>query len=101
MTSPMDDALRRTTHAVEQYAVDPDMIALAAKALERLPVGFRVESEVRALTDAILLIAAGHGGPHESCDTCRPITNALAVAMGSIRAETDLTLRDLFERGEQ
>jgi hypothetical protein len=96
VTSPMDDALRRTADAVERYAVPQRLIGLAAQSLEPMPAEVRRNSEVNALVDAIVRIAGEHGGPHDSCLTCHSVSNALAVAMGSVRAEADLALAQML-----
>jgi kynureninase len=93
----MDDALRRTTHAVEQYAVPDELIAMAAGSLMQMPAAARAQAEIHALAEGIVLIADEHAGPHESCGMCHAIGNALAVAMGAIRAEADLELRRMYE----
>lgn len=99
----MDDALRRTTHAVERYGVDENMIALAAGSLMRMPAEYRTRAGIHAMMDAFLPIAEHHANWHESChdgcELCAAIRNGLAVAMGAIRAETDLELRKMFDGG--
>jgi hypothetical protein len=90
MTSPMDEALRRTADAVDQYDVPEKIIAIAAQSLEPMPGDVRHDCEVNALVDAILHVAGPHGGPHDGCLTCHGISNALAVSMGVVRAEADL-----------
>jgi hypothetical protein len=92
MTSPMDEALRRTSEAVERYAVPQKMIAIAAESLERMPKDLRREVEVDAMANAITELAGQHNGPHPDCLTCIGLGDALAVAMGSVRAEADLAL---------
>ena len=96
MTSPMDEALRRTNEAVERYAVPQKMIAIAADCLERMPEDARHDSEVDALVDAVLQVAGPHSGPHPNCITCVGISNALAVSMGVVRAEADLALAKMI-----
>lgn len=96
MTSPMEEALRRTTEAVERYEVPQRLIGLAAQSLEPMPAEVRHNSEVNALVDAIVRIAGEHGGPHDSCLTCHSVSNALAVSMGVVRAETDLALSRMY-----
>jgi hypothetical protein len=96
MTSPMDEALRRTNEAVERYEVPQRMIAIAARSLEEMPERPRRENEVNALVNAITELADQHGGGHPSCLTCVGLSNALAVAMGSVRAEADLVLTKLY-----
>jgi hypothetical protein len=96
MTSPMDEALRRTNEAVERYQVPERMIAIAASSLEEMPEDARRTTEVNALVNAITEAAGQHGGPHPACVTCVGVGNALAVAMGSVRAEADLVLTRLL-----
>jgi hypothetical protein len=98
MTGPLDDALRRTVAAVERYRVPQDVIARAADALARMPGDYRRETEVGALVDAIVEIADAHAGQcPDECPACGAVRNALAVAMGVIRAETDLELRRIYD----
>jgi len=96
MTSPLDEALRRTSEAVEKYQVPQRMIAIAALSLEEMPQDVRRECEVDALVSAIAELAGQHGGPHAACVTCISVGNALAVAMGSVRAEADVALTRLI-----
>jgi hypothetical protein len=44
------------------------------------------------MADAISELALAHGGKHQDCVTCISLANALAVAMGAVRAEADLAL---------
>jgi hypothetical protein len=97
MTSPLDDALHRTLSAVDRYGVDQDMIGRAATSLQRMPAERRQEVEVTALVDAVVHMAVVHGGPHGGCSTCLAVANAVAVAMGVVRAETDLRLQEMLE----
>lgn len=96
MVSLMDEALRRTNEAVERYEVPQKVIAVAAQCLESMSADARHETEVEALVDANLQVAASHGGPHPDCMTCQRIKNALAVSMGVVRAETDLALSRMY-----
>jgi hypothetical protein len=96
MTSPMDEALRRTNEAVERYDVPNKKIGIAAESLERMPAELRHDTEVYAMADAISELAAAHRGRHEGCVTCTSLENALAVAMASVRAETDIALRAMI-----
>jgi hypothetical protein len=92
----MDDALRRTNEAVERYAVPERMISIAALSLEGMPERVRRENEVNALVNAITEVAGQHGGGHPDCVTCIGLGNALAVAMGSVRAEADLAFAKMI-----
>ena len=96
MTSPMDEALHRTADAVERYRVPAQKISIAAESLERMPSDARRDAEVYAMADAISEASIVHAGPHPGCLTCHSLENALAVAMGSVRAEADLALTKLF-----
>lgn len=96
MTSPMDEALRRTNEAVERYEVPAQKIAIAAQSLERMPGDLRHDCEVYAMADVISELATAHGGKHENCLTCNGLANALAVAMGAVRAEADLALAKMI-----
>lgn len=93
MTSPMDEALRRTNKAVERYEVPNQKIGIAAESLERMPAELRRDTEVYAMADAISELATAHRGRHDDCVTCTSLENALAVAMASVRAEADVALR--------
>lgn len=97
MSSPLDDALKRTADAVARFHVPDDMIAWAATSLEGMPAGDRVRLEVEALLDAIVEIASAHGGHcADDCPVCKSIRNALAVAMGVVRAEADIALKAMY-----
>lgn len=96
MTSPLDEALRRTSEAAGRYGVPEKMIAAAASSLIRVRCPQRAELELGALHDAILTVADMHGGVHPGCPTCGAIGNALAVAMGVVRAEVDVEFAAKF-----
>lgn len=89
MTSPLDDALKRTAAAVDRYGAPENMIAAAAGSLTRLACAQRVGLEIDALHGAILTVADAHAGPHERCATCSAVRDSLAVAMGILRAEVE------------
>lgn len=86
----MDEALKRTTAAVERYRPPERMIAVAQRSLVGRDTEQRVCLEANALGDAVLEIAEAHGGVHENCATCVAIINGLAVTMGILRAEVEV-----------
>jgi hypothetical protein len=93
----MDDALRRLMNTVDQYGIPEQMIQAASRSLVGMPAEQRVQTEIHALVDAILLIADDHAGGHDDCVTCSKVANAVATAMGVIRAENVLDLKRAFD----
>ncbi|MGX6604809.1 hypothetical protein ACWKSP_22175 [Micromonosporaceae bacterium Da 78-11] len=101
MASEMDDALRLTADAVERYRVNERMVMYTTASLWALLDDQRQGAEVDGLIHAILEIATAHDGSHDGeCATCDAICNGVAVAMGVVRAETDLELRRMYESGQ-
>jgi hypothetical protein len=96
VTSPLDDALQRTTAAVDRYQVEQRMIGVVAGTLTRLPLEQRASVGMAGLVDAIVRLADVHDGPHDDCGMCEAIGNALAAAMGVVRAEADVKLREML-----
>jgi hypothetical protein len=96
MTGPLDEALHRAANAVERHQVPEAVIARAAESLTEMAVRRRRESEVEALVDAILDIAECG----DVDDMATSIRNAVAVAAGVIRAETDLELDRIYNQPE-
>jgi hypothetical protein len=97
MTSPMDEALRRTNEAVERYQVPQRLIGVATQSLEQMADGVRHQSELYALVDSVQWLAGSHDGPHPECLTCHALKNTLAVSMAAVRAETDIALTALMD----
>lgn len=88
----LEEALRRTAAQVDIYQVPQEVIALAAESLGRLPVPEREGLKVRALHEAIILIAEGHLCGRVECTTCETIRNGLAVALAAVRTRIDVEM---------
>jgi len=90
----IDETLRRTVDAVDRYRVPERLIGIAATSLEQMTEQQRRAAIVAALLDGLLHIADQHAGPHNDCPSCHSISNGLAVALGVIRAEVDISFEN-------
>jgi hypothetical protein len=96
VTSPEAENLKHLSAAATRYAVRDEMTAFAANTLASMAQPHRGSAEVEALVDAVLVVADAHAGPHPDCPTCAAAANGISVALGVVRAETNIALTGMI-----